>query len=175
MQKEIRIAGTGGMGVVLAGVILGHSAVVYGGLNAVQSQSYGSEARGTAAKSEVIIADGAIHFPKVRQSDFFVVMSQSALDKYIGDAKSGSLIIADPDLVETSGLEEKYEVVKVPAMKTADDLGLRLASNMVMLGALVKRSGLFSLKALESGVKDMVPEKYLEINIMALRAGADLV
>ncbi len=175
MQKEIRIAGTGGMGVVLAGVIVGHSAVVYGGLNAVQSQSYGSEARGTAAKSEVIVGDGDIHFPKVRKSDFFVVMSQSALDKYIDDAKPDSLVIADPDLVDTSGLEGNYELVTVPAMKTADDLGVRLASNMVMLGALVEKSGLFSLEALEDGVNDMVPEKYLEIDKKAIHAGAELV
>jgi len=175
MQKEIRIAGTGGMGVVLAGVIVGHSAVVYGGLNAVQSQSYGSEARGTAAKSEVIIGEGDIHFPKVRKSDFFVVMSQSALDKYIDDAKPGSLIIVDPDLVDTTGLEDKYELVEIPAMKTADDLGVRLASNMVMLGALIKKSGLFPLEALENGVRDMVPEKYLEIDVKAIRAGAELV
>lgn len=175
MQKEIRIAGTGGMGVVLAGVIVGHSAVVYGGLNAVQSQSYGSEARGTAAKSEVIIGDGDIHFPKVRKSDYFVVMSQSALDKYIDDAKLGSLVIVDPDLVDTTGLEEKYELIDVPAMKTADNMGVRLASNMVMLGALVKKSGLFPLDALENGVKDMVPEKYLEIDVKAIHAGADLV
>jgi 2-oxoglutarate ferredoxin oxidoreductase subunit gamma len=57
VRKEFRIGGTGGMGVVLAGVLLGHAAVVHGGLNAIQSQSYGSEARGTAAKSEVIISD----------------------------------------------------------------------------------------------------------------------
>ena len=66
MRTEIRIAGTGGMGVVLAGVILGHAAVVYGGLDAIQSQSYGSEARGTAAKSEVIISNEPIKYPKVR-------------------------------------------------------------------------------------------------------------
>ena len=83
MRTEIRIAGTGGMGVVLAGVILGHAAVVYGGLDAIQSQSYGSEARGTAAKSEVIISNEPIKYPKVRQSDYLIAMSQKALDMYL--------------------------------------------------------------------------------------------
>lgn len=175
MRAEIRIAGTGGMGVVFAGMVLGHAAVVHGGLEAVQSQSYGSEARGTAAKSEVIISDQAIKFPKVRESDYFIVMSQKALDMYLKSAKKGSVVIVDPDLVKTKKVKDEYEIVKVKAMKTADELGLRLVSNMVMLGALVKKSGLFPLETLEKAAKDLISEKNLEIDIEAIRAGAGLV
>jgi len=175
MRTEIRIAGTGGMGVVLAGVIVGHAAVVHAGLNAVQSQSYGSEARGTAAKSEVIISDGQIKYPKVRGSDYFVVMSQKALELYIDDSKKGSVVIADPDLVDFSSITEQYEVVPIQAIKTADEIGLRLAANMVMLGALAKKSRIFSIEALERAVADMVPKKYLDKNVEALRAGVDLI
>lgn len=174
MKKEIRIAGTGGMGVVLAGVILGHAAAVYGGLEVVQSQSYGSEARGTAAKSEVIVSDQPIHYPKVRESDYFIVMSQKALEMYIKGAKKKSILIVDPDLVNTKGLKD-YEIVEVPAMKIADELGLRLVSNMVMLGAFVKKSGLFPLETLEKAVADMISAKALEIDLKAIRAGAELV
>ncbi len=175
MRAEIRIAGTGGMGVVLAGVILGHAAVVYGGLEAVQSQSYGSEARGTAAKSEVIISDQPIKYPKVRESDYLVVMSQKALDMYLKDAKKGSVVIIDPDLVKTEKVKEDYEIVEVQAMKIADELGFRLVSNMVMLGALVKKSGLFSLETLEKAVADLISAKTLLIDIDAIKAGAGLV
>jgi 2-oxoglutarate ferredoxin oxidoreductase subunit gamma len=154
MRTEIRIAGTGGMGVVLAGMILGHAAVVYGGLEAVQSQSYGSEARGTAAKSEA--------------------MSQKALEMYLPGAKKGSILIVDPDLVDTKKIKG-YEIVEVPAMKTADELGLRLVSNMVMLGAFLKKSGLFPLETLEKAVADLISTKTLEIDINAIRAGAELV
>ena len=175
MRKEIRIAGTGGMGVVLAGVLMGHAAAVYGDMNVVQSQSYGSEARGTAAKSEVIVSDGEIHYPKVRQSDLFVVMSQKALEMYLSGAKKNSILIVDPDLVDTSEIESEYEIIKVPAMKTADEMGLRLVSNMIMLGALVKKAGVFGLDALEKAIADMVSEKYLEANIKAIKAGADFV
>jgi 2-oxoglutarate ferredoxin oxidoreductase subunit gamma len=174
MRTEIRIAGTGGMGVVLAGVILGHAAAVYGGLEAVQSQSYGSEARGTAAKSEVIVSDQPIKYPKVRESDYFIAMSQKALDMYIGGAKKDSVLIVDPDLVNTKDVKG-YEIVKVPAMKTADEMGLRLVSNMVMLGALVKKAGLFPLETLEKAVADLISAKALEIDIKAIHAGADLV
>ncbi len=175
MRTEIRIAGTGGMGVVLAGVILGHAAVVYGNLQAVQSQSYGSEARGTAAKSEVIISDQPIKYPKVQESDYFVVMSQNALDLYLKGAKKGSIVIVDPDLVKTQKVKDDYEIVEVQAMKTADELGFRLVSNMVMLGALVKKSGLFPLENLENAVTDLINEKALQIDIDAIRAGAGLI
>ncbi len=175
MRTEIRIAGTGGMGVVLAGVIVGEAAVVHGGLNAVQSQSYGSEARGTAAKSEVIVSDESIRYPKVRKADYSVLMSQKALEMYLKDAREDGVLIVDPDLVRTDEIEGAYEVVKVPAMKIADNLGLRLISNMVMLGALVKKSGLFDLEVLEKAVADVVPEKTLDLNLQAIRAGADLV
>jgi 2-oxoglutarate ferredoxin oxidoreductase subunit gamma len=174
MKTEIRIAGTGGMGVVLAGVILGHAAAVYGGLEVVQSQSYGAEARGTAAKSEVIVSDQPIKYPKVRESDYFIVMSQKALDMYLAGAKKNSVLIVDPDLVNTKNIKG-YEILEVPAMKVADELGLRLVSNMVMLGALVKRSGLFPLETLEKAVADMIGSKALEMDIKAIRAGAELV
>jgi len=163
------------MGVVLAGVIVGEAAVVHGGLNAVQSQSYGSEARGTAAKSEVIVSDESIRYPKVRKADYSVLMSQKALEMYLKDAREDGVLIVDPDLVRADEIEGAYEVVKVPAMKIADNLGLRLISNMVMLGALVKKSGLFDLEVLEKAVADVVPEKTLDLNLQAIRAGADLV
>ena len=174
MRREIRIAGTGGMGVVLAGVIMGNAAVI-AGLNAVQSQSYGSEARGTAAKSEIIVSDGDIHYPKVRKSDIFVVMSQKALEMYLQDAKEHSVLIVDPDLVDTSELESRFEIIKVPAMKTADEMGLRLISNMIMLGALGKKIEEITPEALEKAVTQSVPEKYLELNLRAVKAGADFV
>lgn len=175
MRREIRIAGTGGMGVVLAGVVLGHAAVVHAGLDAVQTQSYGSEARGTAAKSEVIVSDDKIRYPKVVHADYSILMSQKAFDMYLQGAKKNSVIIIDPDLVIFSEDESLYEVVEVPAMKIADEFGARMVSNMVMLGALVQKAGLFSLEALERGVKDMVPEKTFDINRKAIRAGAGQV
>ncbi|MHA1287229.1 MAG: 2-oxoacid:acceptor oxidoreductase family protein [Candidatus Thorarchaeota archaeon] len=174
MRTEIRLAGTGGMGVVLAGVILGHAAVTHGGLEAIQSQSYGSEARGTAAKSEVIISDEPINYPKVRESDYFIVMSQKALEMYLSGAKKGSIVLADPDLVKTEEIEG-YEVVEVPAMKTADEMGMRLVSNMVMLGAFVKKSGLFPIEVLEKTLTEFVSKKFLQADIDAVRAGAALV
>jgi 2-oxoglutarate ferredoxin oxidoreductase subunit gamma len=102
-------------------------------------------------------------------------MSQKALDMYIGSAKKGSVLIVDPDLVKTENMRDEFEIVEVQAMKTADELGLRLVSNMVMLGALVKRSGLFPIEILEKAVNDLISAKTLELDIEAIRAGANLV
>lgn len=175
MRKEIRIAGTGGMGVVLAGVVLGRAAVVYSGLEAVQTQSYGAEARGTAAKSEVIISDAPIHYPKVVEADYSVLMSQKALDLYLNGARKGSVLMIDTDLCDYGEAEAEYEVVCVPAMKTADRIGMRLVANMVMLGALVKKSELLTIDALEKALGDMIQSRALQTDIEAVRKGATLV
>ena len=175
MRTEFRIAGTGGMGVVLAGVILGQAAVVHAGLESVQTQSYGSEARGTAAKSEVIISDEQIRYPKVREADYSVLMSQKAFELYLSGAKKGGTLLIDPDLVDPNEAEIGFEIVSIPAMKTADDMGMRLVSNMVMLGALVKKSGIFPLKALESALKDLITSKALKLDVDAVRTGAGFI
>ncbi|MHA2141191.1 MAG: 2-oxoacid:acceptor oxidoreductase family protein [Candidatus Thorarchaeota archaeon] len=175
MRTEFRIAGTGGMGVVLTGVILGHAAVVHAGLDSVQTQSYGSEARGTAAKSEVIISDEQIRYPKVRKADYSVLMSQKAFEMYLPGAKKGGVLLVDPDLVDSKAAENDFEIVSIPAMKTADDLGLRLVSNMVMLGALVKKSEVFPIKALEKALKDLIKSKALQLDIDAVRTGTKFV
>jgi len=101
-------------------------------------------------------------------------MSQKALDMYLAGAKKNSVILVDPDLVNTKNITG-YEILEVPAMKIADELGLRLVSNMVMLGALVKKSGIFSLETLEKAIADLISAKALETDIKAIRAGAELV
>ncbi len=86
-RYELRLAGKGGQGMVLAGQILATAAAVYDGKEAVQSQSYGPEARGGASKSEVIIANEPIDYPKVISADLLLVMSQEACDTYYYDLK----------------------------------------------------------------------------------------
>ena len=99
MKNNIRLTGTGGQGLILAGIILAEAALLEG-KNAIQSQSYGPEARGGASKAEVIIADEAIHFPKVQQSDYLLCMSEKAYEKYNGGMKKDSVLIIDTTFVE---------------------------------------------------------------------------
>jgi len=171
---EVRISGLGGQGVVLAGQILGRAAV-YDGKNAVQTQSYGAEARGSAAKSEVIISDGKIGFPAVRKCDVLIAMNQGALDRYLKDLKEDGLLIVDTTYVKTFP-KIKAETFQIPATEHAEKtFGDRIYTNMLMLGALTKITNIVSKKAIEKAIEDTVPKKVANINKQAHKEGEKLV
>ena len=173
-RVEIRISGLGGQGVVLAGEILGRAAV-YDGKWAVQTQSYGAEARGSAAKSEVIISDKKIGFPKVRKCDILVAMSQSALDKHLKDLKENSVLFVDESMVEKVP-EINAKVFKVPATRVAEtELKLRIFANVVMLGTLTKITGVVSEKSVEKAIIDSVPKEAIEKNVEGFKKGIQLL
>lgn len=170
---EIRICGLGGQGVVLAGHILGKAAV-YDGWNVVQTQSYGAEARGTTAKSEVIISDGPIGFPMVRKCDILVAMSQEALNKNVKDLKDGGLLLIDKEIVKDAP-KINAKIYVVPATKTAEEnFKERLYANMVALGALNKLTILVRNESMEKAIKDTVPERVVPVNLQAYRKGMEL-
>jgi len=169
-RVEIRISGLGGQGVVLAGQILGRAAA-YDGKCVVQTQSYGAEARGSGAKSEVIISDERIGFPKVRKCDILVAMSQSALDTNLKDLKENGIILIDEDVVKEVPVV-KARVLKVPATRISEiELKSKTFANVVMLGALTKEAKIVSQKAMERGITESVSEETKEENIKAFREG----
>lgn len=173
-RTEIRIAGLGGQGVVLAGQILGRAAV-YDGKQVVQTQSYGAEARGSAAKSEVIISDEKIGFPIVRRCDILVAMSQTALEKNRKDLKEDGILLVEEDMV-TVASDIKAKVFKVPATKTAEtEFKSKIYANVVMLGALTRITGLVSQGAVEKAIVDSVSAEAQEKNINAFRIGFQIV
>ncbi len=172
MKREVRISGFGGQGIVLAGVVLGRAAAVYEEYNAVQTQSYGPEARGGASRSDVIISDEEIMYPYVREPDYLVAMSQEAYDKYAPEVKEDGLIVYDSTLVEPHR-DDDVEHVGVPATKLAEEeLGRRIVANMVILGALRELTDLVSEEALKRAVEDAVPPGTEEINVKAVELGA---
>jgi 2-oxoglutarate ferredoxin oxidoreductase subunit gamma len=171
---EVRISGLGGQGVVLAGEILGRAAV-YQGKHVVQTQSYGAEARGSAAKSEVIISDSKIGFPKVRICDILVAMSQSAVEKHLQDLKERGTLIIDENLVEHI-LKTQAKIFRIPATKTAEKLlKSRLYANVVMLGALTRITDIVNEEAVEKAITDSVPKSAREANITGFREGLRIV
>jgi len=163
---EIRICGLGGQGVVLAGQVLGRAAV-YDGWNVVQTQSYGAEARGTSAKSEVIISDCLIGFPLVRKCNILVAMSQEALDQNAKDLKDSGLLLIDGGLVKNVP-KVNAKVYMVPATKIAEEnFKERLYANMVVLGALNALAKLVSEESMEKAIVETVPEKFAATNLQA--------
>lgn len=169
MRQEIRISGFGGQGVITAAVILGKAAAVYDNLIASQTQSYGPEARGGAAKSEVIISSDPIGYPCVIAADVMVAMSQEAFHKYHTGVKPTGIIIIDPDLV--IDYNQERTLYKVRATRIADDLGNTVVANIVMLGALVALTQPVSREAIFASTLESVPKRFQDLNKQALEAG----
>lgn len=170
---EVRICGLGGQGIVLAGQILGRAAF-YDGKNVVQTQSYGAEARGSAAKSEVIISDQKIGYPIVRKCDILVAMSQSALDVNVKDLKENAALLVDKDLVKQIP-KIKAQIYKLPTTKLAEtQLKSKMYVNGVMLGALVKITKIVSRKAMEKAITTSVKPITIKTNLSAFEKGLNL-
>jgi 2-oxoglutarate ferredoxin oxidoreductase subunit gamma len=169
---EIRLAGEGGQGMILAGIILAEAAAIYDDLYAVQTQSYGPEARGGASKSEVIICSKDIDYPEVIKADALVALSQEACDKYAGDLKKNGLLIVDEDRV---GRVPVPNATKVPISRLAQETtGKTITANVVALGVLVGMTGVVSREAIEKAVTARAPKGTEEMNRKALQVGFSL-
>lgn len=167
---NIRFCGFGGQGIVLSAIILGTTAVTKAGLNAVQMQSYGSEARGGECQAEVIVSEDRIESPLADAMDLVVAMSQPALDKFLGTLKTGGTLIIDPEFV-VKPAREGITVWEFPATRIATDIGVKLAANMAMLGFIQGKLKIFNDKDLLEVISANVPVKFLDANINAANSG----
>ena len=177
MRTEVRIAGFGGQGVILAGIIVGKAASLFDNVNAVQTQSYGPEARGGASKTEVVISDEKIQYPKVMSPDILVAMSHEALITYIHDLKDEGILIIDSDRIDETEIEDfvkehNIKLYRARVTKTAEkEIGLPIVANIVMIGAIAKFTKVISHDAAKNAVLDSVPPGTEEKNLQAFEAG----
>jgi len=167
---EISLSGTGGQGLILAGIILAEAAIL-DGKQAIQTQSYGPEARGGASKSDVIISDADIDYPKVLAADILLAMSQEACNKYVHRLKNDGKLIIDTTYVrETPKIEA--EVISLAITQVArEQLGNAMFANIIALGALVGATGIVTKESLLAAVLHRVPRGTEEINTKALELG----
>jgi 2-oxoglutarate ferredoxin oxidoreductase subunit gamma len=173
MEKAILIGGTGGQGILAAGEFLSE-ALFRSGYEVVNSRSYGSEARGGSCRSEVLVSDSEIYDLTVIEADILILLSAPAFKRYQGTAKNGALLIVDDavlDELDEGEIRPDVSLVSIPASETAKELGNVIVANMVLLGALAKRSDLISLDRLEEAVKEMMRPSMQAINLRALGAG----
>jgi 2-oxoglutarate ferredoxin oxidoreductase subunit gamma len=173
MEKyEVRLSGSGGQGLLLAGIILAEGAI-NDGKNSVQTQSYGPEARGGASKSEVIISSESIDFPKVRNCDILLALTQKSYEQYSEGLKDNGILIIDSCVsVEPDGNKKIYSV---PILDTAvKELGKPMVTNIVALGAIVEITKLISKESLEKAVLARVPKGTEELNKKALAMGYEI-
>lgn len=170
-RYEIRFSGSGGQGMILAGIIMAEAASIYSDKNAVQSQSYGPESRGGASKAEVIISNEPIDYPKATSIDFMLAMTQEACTKYHGDIKEGGVLLIDSDEVKTIP-QGPFKVLGAPITSIArDELGKTIVANIVSLGMITQLTGAVPFEAIEKAVLSRVPPAFLELNKKALQIG----
>lgn len=170
-MNEIRISGFGGQGVIRCGYIIGRIASLFDGKHATLTQSFGPEARGSACSAQILVDADPIRYPYVTQPDTVVTMSQEAYDKFGADLVEGGLLLIDEDLVKPGPSERERRMYAIPATRIAEQLGNRIAANIVMLGFFTAVAGIVSVDAARKALPSSVPERFVDLNLEAFEKG----
>jgi 2-oxoglutarate ferredoxin oxidoreductase subunit beta len=174
LRTEVQLGGFGGQGIISAGRIVGLAAAIYDGLEACFTQSYGPEARGGAAGSQVILDSNPIHHPHLIKPTSMIIMSQGAYTKYVPTLAANGLLLIDDSLVTLpAGHREDIKTLGIPATQIAQDAGNKRAANTVMLGFWAAITGIISREAMRQGVAESVPAKAVELNKKIFEVGYD--
>ena len=173
MTTEILIAGFGGQGVLFAGKFLAYKALLE---NKQLSwlPSYGPEMRGGTANCSVIISDEPVGSPIVSEPDVLVVMNLPSLDKYENDVVPGGKIFVDSTLIERKVNRTDVEVHYIPATRLAHDIGAPTLANMIMIGKLIRETGVVPYDNIDKALDKVVSARKAalkEINFKALDTG----
>jgi len=168
--KQIRVSGFGGQGVILAGVILGHAAI-FDGKWVAGSSSYGAQARGGYARSDVIISDQPIVFPHVVDTDILITMAQTAYERYSAELAPDALILFDNRLVSPTRSVDAKQAGVAATTHAIKKLHQKQAANIVMLGAAAAMTGMVSREGLRSAIKGNVEERFVDVNLKAAELG----
>lgn len=170
-RYEVRFSGSGGQGIILAGIILAEAASLYEGKNAIQTQSYGPEARGGASKSEVVISRDYIDYPKPLDLDVLLCLTQESCNNYLKDLKKGGTLIVDSGTVLEIPSGD-YRLHKLPFSRAArEEIGKSFVVNIVALGSLVEITGAVTRESIEKAVLARVPKGTETLNKNALAVG----
>jgi 2-oxoglutarate ferredoxin oxidoreductase subunit gamma len=170
---EVRIAGFGGQGVILAASVVGRAATIYNNRYATMTQSFGPESRGGACSAQLIISGSPVLYPYVTASDILVVMSQEAFTKFHGELKPGGVMLVEEDLVRLSDIKPGTRVYGIPATRFAEELGKKMVLNIVMVGFFGAVTQLIPADALRNAIADAVPKRFRELNLLAFDKGYD--
>lgn len=167
MRINVRFAGAGGQGVILAAVELAEAYALREDYNISQTQSYGPEARGGACKAEVVISDEEIDYMKVDEADVFVALNQAGFNKYLSRSKKNAMVLINSTLVESNNPSHYM----IPATEIAEKLQNSRGVNMVMLGALTKLLPKIHYPSVEEQIKSRFEGTLADLNLQAYQAG----
>jgi len=168
---EIRVAGFGGQGVIMAASVIGKAASIVDGGFATMTQNFGPEARGGACSAQLILSNTPVLYPYVTRPDILVVMSQEAYVKFAPELKPGGIMLIEQELVRVQGLAQQVKVFGIPATRLAEEQGKRMVLNIVMVGFFGAITGIFSKESLRKAVEDSVPAAFRELNQKAFDTG----
>ena len=167
---KIRLSGTGGQGIIKGAMILAEAALIDGN-NATQSQVYGPESRGGSTRSEVIISDKQIFFPKVTTPYLLLTMSPEAYDKYSGNIEQGGILILDGDIGK-DGKHDGLQAYSAPiTMIARDQLGNEMCANVVALGVINAITQMVSDEGMEEALRRNFKASIFDLNLQAYKAG----
>lgn len=170
-RYEVRLSGSGGQGLIFAGIILAEAAGIHDGKYVCQTQSYGPEARGGASKSEVVISDVEIDYPEAIKPDLLLAMNQKSCDTYFFDLKHKGMLIIDSTFVKQL---PTTRAIGIPFTQISrENLGKEIGANIIALAALATLSGVVSLNSLEAAVMNRVPKGTEAFNKKALELGIE--
>jgi len=167
-------SGSGGQGVITAAVILAEAAVIVEGLNATQSQTYGAAARGGATRTDIIISDSQIHYPKVIQPNVLVCLTQEAYGQYQGIIRPGGLLLSDTRFVQSEMKVDARQVELPMYLTVMESIGKPIVFNICMLGALIKITGLVKPESIMTILEKRIPAGFVDMNRQALELGMEL-
>jgi 2-oxoglutarate ferredoxin oxidoreductase subunit gamma len=168
---EIRIAGFGGQGVILAAAVIGKAAAIFQDGYATMTQSFGPEARGGSSSAQVILSTEPILYPYITQPDVLVVMSQEAYARFSPELKRGGTLIVEREMVKVGQIAPGERVYAVPATRLAEELGRKVVLNIVMVGFFGAVTNLLDAAALRQAVEDSVPPAMRKLNLEAFDKG----
>jgi len=174
-RLDIRFGGFGGQGIITASYILGVAGVMHEGKDALQTQSFGTQARGGQCRAEIMLSDTPLNYAPMVDTDALVVMSQPALDSYIKGLRPGGLLIVDSSIVKDIPARDDIEIIRIPATDMATKLGNKVVANMILVGALVEKTNLVKRESLAKAIEETVPVRFVELNLQAVEEGKKLV
>jgi 2-oxoglutarate ferredoxin oxidoreductase subunit gamma len=170
-KTEIRIAGFGGQGIILAGYIIGKAAAIFDDKFSTLIQSFGPEARGSSCAAQVIISDTQILYPYLVQPNISVILSKDAYERFSGELQDGGIMLIEKDLVTPKKTSKNIAVYAVPATRLAEEMGRKIVTNIIMIGFFAATTKITSYEAARKAVESSVPPGTEELNLKAFETG----
>ncbi len=170
-RSRLVLSGSGGQGVITAAIILSEAAVIYENMNATQSQSYGAAARGGATRSDIILSNSEINFPKVVQPNILVCLTQESYDTFSQLIRPGGTLLVDSKYVETKRKVDAKHISLPMYEKVMEEIGKPIVFNICMLGALIGVSKIIKPESIMKVLETKIPKDFLQMNQKALDLG----